>query len=209
VIGVEVRLRQSLGPADEFASDRAAQTAFAQSMLRAQKGARHEVFEELAIDAAVAAHIPVVIRRTLPDADRREMRRLQRRHVPLVHRVIRNAVHADLAGAPILRRGPFDADVDVARLARRERIEITRRAAGAAGVDADNDVAVGHPLFGVDHLPVLIFVARSFRDLGESRNHAVPRIGITFLEGQPLAEGAVAQDDRITACPRRPENVGA
>ena len=110
--------------------------------------------------------VAVIVRGALPHADRRQMRRLQRGDMPLVHGVVGDAVEADLAVAPRLRRGPFDAVVEVLGLARRPDLHHARRAAGAAAVDADADIAVGDPLLGIDDLPVLILVGRALGDLG-------------------------------------------
>src|SRR5262245_11732080 len=89
------------------------------------------VFPERAENAAVVGHVAIPVGATLPDAHRREMRRLQRRHVPLVRAVIGDAVEPDLAVRPWLHAGPFDAVVEVFRLARRERIDLAGRTAGA------------------------------------------------------------------------------
>jgi hypothetical protein len=56
--------------------------------------------EKIAQDAAVPAQLPVIVARAFPDAHRRQVRRLKRADIPLVHRVIGNAVDADLSIAP-------------------------------------------------------------------------------------------------------------
>jgi hypothetical protein len=96
-----------------------------------------EVAGEGAEDAAVVGRVAVAVGIALPDAERREMRRLQPGDAPLVHGVVGNAVEADLAVRPRLRRGPFDAVVEVLRFARIVMVERAGRAAGAARVDAD------------------------------------------------------------------------
>ena len=111
----------------------------------------------------MAAKLAVIVGRAFPDAQRREMRRPQRRHVPLVHGVVGNAVDADLAVAPGLRARPLDAVVEVLGLARRPHVEIAGRAAGAARIDAHDRVAVRHPFLRIDQLPVLVLVARALR----------------------------------------------
>ncbi len=111
-------------------------------------------------------HVAVPVGGAFPDAHRREMRRLQRRDVPLVDAVVGDAVEADLAVRPGLHAGPFDAVVEVLRLARREVIDEARRAAAAARVDAHAGVAVRHPFLGIDHFPVLVVVARAGGDVG-------------------------------------------
>src|SRR5262249_41176315 len=92
--------------------------------------------EERAQDAAVVGGVPVEVGGALPDADRGQVRRLQTGHVPGVHRVVGDAVDADLAGAPRLGGGPLDALVEVPGLARGERVEEAGQAARAPGVPA-------------------------------------------------------------------------
>jgi hypothetical protein len=75
------------------------------------------VAEERGQDGAVVGGIPVEVRSAFPDADRGQVWRLQAGHVPGVHRVVGDAVDADLAGAPRLGGGPLDALVEVAGLA--------------------------------------------------------------------------------------------
>ena len=155
------------------------------------------------------AKLAVVVGRAFPDAQRGEVLRLQRRRLPLVHRVIGDAVQADLAVRPRLHAGPVDADRDVLRLARRPGFQVARRAAGAARIDAHQHVAVRHPFLGVEQLPVLVLVAGAFEHLGRRLDDAQPRALVALLHGQPLGIGPVAQDHRIFAVRDRPEHVGA
>src|SRR5581483_12187289 len=106
----------------------------ADAVLHARHLARMPAAQKVAEDAAVPRQFAVIIRRAFPDAQSCEMRRPERADGPLVHRVIRNAVDADLAVAPRLRAGPLDAMIEVERLARRSHIQITRRAPGAARI---------------------------------------------------------------------------
>src|SRR6185295_16404369 len=110
-------------------------------------------------DAAVVRPVAVPVGHAFPDADRREVRRLQRSNVPLVRAEVRDAVEADLAVRPRLHAGPLDALVEVLRLARRERIDEARRAAGAPRIDAHAGVALRNPLLGIDDFPALVEVA--------------------------------------------------
>src|SRR5207247_11273039 len=71
---------------------------------------------EGAQNAAVMAEVAVIIGGPLPDADGGQMRRLERRDLPLVHRVVGDAVQADLDGAPRLRHRPLDYMAAVRRL---------------------------------------------------------------------------------------------
>ena len=121
-------------PGHRLAGDDALGAALADAVLHGGHLARIPARIEVAEDAAVAAKLAVVVRRALPDAQRGEVLRLERRRLPLVHRVIRDAVQADLAVRPRLHAGPVDAGRDVLRLARRPCFEIARRAAGAARI---------------------------------------------------------------------------
>src|SRR5215471_7642252 len=119
------------------------------------------VLPERADDAAVVGHVAVPVGGAFPDAHGGEVRRLQRRDVPLVDAVIGDAVEPDLAIRPGLHAAPFDAVVEILGLARREMIDDAGRATAAAGVDAHAGIVVRHPFLGVDHLPALVEVARS------------------------------------------------
>src|SRR5258705_264261 len=74
---------------------------------------------EGAQDAAVMAEVAIVVGRAPPDADGGQVRRFERRDLPLVHRVVRDAVQPDLAIAPGLSGRPLDAAVEVLGLAGR------------------------------------------------------------------------------------------
>src|SRR6185369_1902012 len=107
--------------------------------------------EAVAEDAAVVRHVAVKIGSALPQADRGEMLRLQRRALPLVLGVIGNAVQPDLAIRPGLHAGPLDALCEVLRLAERPDVDHARGASGTTAVDANDDIIVWHPLFRIDH----------------------------------------------------------
>src|SRR5262249_971276 len=143
-----------------------------------------------------------------PDAHGGEVRWLQHRDLPLVHRVIRDTVGADLAVAPRLTGRPLDALVEVARLLRRPEVDAARRAAAPARIHADAGIAIGHPLLGIDDLPVLILVGRSGDDVRVLLGHAAPLIGIEILEVEPLAVRTVRDDDGIFPGADRAEDVG-
>jgi len=100
--------------------------------------------------------------------------RLQAGDLPLVHGVIGDAVQPDLTIAPGLDAGPFDAVVEVLRLPRRPKVDVSGRAAAAARVDPDAHVAFRHPLLDVDDLPVLILVGRVRRHIRMVFHHPVP-----------------------------------
>src|SRR6186713_876773 len=205
----EFFLRQRFGPRHVFSRHHARFSARADSVLHASDLARMPAVEEVAEDAAVAAKLAIVVGRTLPDAQRGEVRGPQGADGPLVHRVIGNAVDADLAAAPGLRAGPFDALVEVLRLALAPDVEVARRVAGAAGVDAQTGIAVRHPFLRIDQFPVLVLVARAFQDLRRSFHKPVPKALVAFLECEALGVRAIAQDYWVAALGGRPEDIGA
>ena len=161
----ELFLGQRHRAGDRLAGHDAFGAAVADAVLHARDLARMPAVEEIAQDAAVAIKLAVKIGRAFPDAQRGQMRRLQRADLPLVHGVIGNAVDADFAVAPALRAGPFDAVVKVLRLARRPDVESARRAPGAARVDAHQNISVRNPFLRVDQFPVLVFIARVLQNL--------------------------------------------
>src|SRR6266702_1120993 len=114
----ELFLPQCFRSADGLAGDAAPRAALALAVLHGLHLHVLPVLAEAAEDAAVAVAVAVAVAPAFPHADCGEVRRLRRRGPPLVARVIGDAVHADLAARPGLRRGPFHAPVDVARLAR-------------------------------------------------------------------------------------------
>ncbi len=128
----EFLLAERLRPAHELAVDRRAAAAFAGAVLHGLDLHVVPVLPERAQNAAVARHVAIPIGRALPNADRREVRRLERGDVPLVDAVIGNAVEPDLAVRPRLHACPFDAVVEILGLARREMLDDPRRAAAAA-----------------------------------------------------------------------------
>ena len=154
-------------------------------------------------------HVAIPVGGAFPDAHRGEMRRLERRDVPLIDAVIGNAVEPDLAVRPRLHAGPFDAVVEILGLARREMIDEARRHAAAAGIDPHAGVIMRHPFLRIDHFPALIEIARTGGDVGMLVRHALPGARIAVLEGETLGIGPVAQDHRIVAVGDRTEHVGA
>src|SRR5262245_25487934 len=128
----EFGIRQGLVAAHRLTGDARARAAPAQPVLDRLHLHVVPVGEERAEDAAVVRHVAVPVGRALPDAHGREVRRLERRDVPLVHAVIGDAVQADLAAGPRLHARPLDAVVEILRFPRREVVYIAGRAAGAA-----------------------------------------------------------------------------
>ena len=162
---------------------------------------------EGAQDAAVVREIAIVVGGALPDAHGRQVRRLERGHLPLVHGVVRDAVQPDPAVAPRLPGRPLDALVEVLRLAGRPEVDVAGRAPGAARVHAHAGIAVRHPLLGVDDLPVLVLVRRARRHVRVLLHHAPPLVGVEILEVQPLGVGAVGQDHGVAPRGDGPEDV--
>src|SRR5690606_40203784 len=105
-------LAQGFGTAHQLAGHPAPRSPLAEAVLHRLHLHVVPVGEERAEDAAVVSHIAVPIRRPLPNTDRSEVARLARRRMPLIDRVVGNAVEADLPVAPSLSPRPFGA-VDV------------------------------------------------------------------------------------------------
>src|SRR5215510_7193185 len=120
--------------ADELAVHAGPLAALARAVLHRLHLHVVPVLPERADDAAVMSHIAVPVGGALPHAHSGEVRRLKARHVPLIDGVIGNTVEPDLAVRPRLRRGPFDAVVEILGFARREMIDETRRAPAAARI---------------------------------------------------------------------------
>ena len=204
----ELFLRQRLRTGHPVAVHAALEAAGAAAVLHAVDLRLRPVLHEAAVeDAAVVRHVAVEVGRALPQADRREVLGLQRGGLPLVLRVVGNAVEADLAVRPGLDAGPIDALLEVLRLAQRPDVDHALGAPGAAAVDADADVAVRHPLLGVDDLPALILVGGAGRHVRMAFAHPPPLVAVEVLEMQPLAVGAERHDHRIFALGDRPEDV--
>ena len=196
-------------PAHQAAVHTAAPAALAGPVLHRLHLHVVPILPEGAEDAAMVRHVAIPVGRAFPDAHGGKMWRLQRSDVPLVDCVVGDSVEADLAVAPGLCCGPFDAVVEVLGLARRKMIDEPRRASAPARIEAHAGVVVRHPLLRVDHFPILVVVAGMGGHIGMPRGHAIPGARIAVLEGETLAIGAVAQDDRIAAFLDRPKNVAA
>ena len=205
----ELLFTESFGPAHEFAGDAAVGATFADAVLHRLHLHVLPVLAEHADDAAVACRIAEIVDPTFPHADRRKMRRLHRCRAPLVARVIRNAVQPDFAAAPRLRGGPFNAVVKILRLARIVMAKVTGRAARAARIDAHADIAVGHPLLGVDDFPRLVLVGGARDRIGIFAAHDVPRGLVAFLECEAFAVRPVTYERRIFSICGRTEHIGA
>ena len=129
---VELAIRKRLVAADQRARDATLGTAFAATVLHRRHLHVVPVRPERAQDSAVVGHVAIPVGGAFPDAHRRKMRRLQRRHVPLIDAVVRNPAQSHFAVRPRLHARPLDAVIEVAGLARREMVDIAGRTARAA-----------------------------------------------------------------------------
>ena len=205
----ELFVGENVRSAHQLAMHAASFTALAGAVLHGLDLHVVPVFPERAEDAAVVRHVAIPVGGAFPDAHGGQVRRLARRHLPLVDAIIGNAVEPDLAVRPRLHAGPFDAVVIILGLARRERIDEARRAAGAARIDAHAGVVARHPFFRIGDFPALIEIAGAGGDVRMLFRHALPGARIAVLEGKPLGVRAVGQDHRVAAFGDRPEHVGA
>src|SRR5450759_1109651 len=137
------------------------------------------------------------------------MRRPQRADLPLVHRVVRDAVDANLAVAPGLCAGPFNAIVKVPRFAWRPAVDHAWRTAGAARIDTHTDVAVRHPLLRVDQFPVLVIVAGSCERVRDRLDQPRPLALVALPEIQTLGIRSVTQYYRVFAVSEWAEHIRA
>src|SRR5205807_9558736 len=200
---------EHLGSTNKLAGNAAARAALAESVLHRLNLHVVPVSPEAAENASVMRHVTIPVSRAFPNAHRGQVRRLERRHLPLVDRIVGDAVEADLAVAPWLDSGPLDAVVKIFSLARREMIDVTRRAAAASRIYAYANVTIRHPLLRIDDFPVLIFIGRACYNVRVLRGYALPLVRITVLKGKPFRVGAVAEDDRILTVHDRVVDIGA
>src|SRR5258708_12739456 len=108
-------------------------------------------------------HSGVPTGRTFPDTYPLGVGRLQRSHLPLIDRVIRDAVQADVAVRPGLGTGPLDAFIKVARFPGRKMIDISRRSSGPARVDPHPAITITSPLYPFHPSPILPLVSPASR----------------------------------------------
>src|SRR4029077_17448072 len=116
--------------------------------------------------------------------------------MPLIDRVVRDAIKTDFPLGPWLDSRPLYALVEIFGLARGKMIDIPRGTAATARVDAHADVTIGHPLLRIDNFPALVFVRRARRNVRILHGHSFPLVRITVLEGKPFSVGPVAQNNR-------------
>ena len=116
-VAAELLLGQGRQPGDPVAVHPAPEPLGAATVLDPDDLRGEPRLPERTEDAAVVTEITVVVGRALPDADGGQVRWLECGDLPLVHRVVGDAVEPDLAGAPGLRGRPLDAMREVLRLA--------------------------------------------------------------------------------------------
>src|SRR5919202_1279220 len=199
---------ERLGAGDQEPVVRVGGAASTEPMLHRHDLLLEPVAPKVAQDPAVSRHVAIEIGRALPRADGGQVGRLQRGHVPLVDRIVGDAVETDLAVAPGLPAGPLDAVVQVLRLARRERVDIAGRAARPPRVDTDTRVPVRHPLLRIDHLPILVLVRRAGGHVRVLPGHDLPLAAVSHLEREAFAVRAIREEDGIAALLDRAEDVG-
>ncbi len=119
-------------PAYGLAGHPAAWTALAKPVLHPQHLSRIPVAQEVTKNAAMARTFAVVIGETFPGADGGEMRRPGGPCEPAIGRVIGDPAGADLAVAPALRAGPFNAGRDIGAFSRGKNVQKSFRLPGAA-----------------------------------------------------------------------------
>src|SRR5262245_3965261 len=88
-------------------------------------------------------------------------------------------------------------------------LDITRRAAATARIDAHANIAIRDPFLRVADFPALILVGGPGYHIRMLERHAIPGGLVAVLEMQPLAIRAIAENDRIAAVLDGPENVAA
>jgi hypothetical protein len=97
----------------------------------------------------------------------------------------------------------------IVRLAQRPDVDHAGRAARAAAIDADADIAIRHPFLWIDHLPALILIGGVGRHVGLVGAHPVPLAFVEILEMQPFAVGPISHDDGIFPLGDRPVDVAS
>src|SRR5262245_44819004 len=108
-IATELLFRERLGPRYPVAVHAALEAASAAAILHGVDLRPGPILHETAIeDSAMVRHVAIEIGGAFPNADCREMLRLQRRGLPLVLAVIRNSIETDLAVRPGLHARPPD-----------------------------------------------------------------------------------------------------
>src|SRR5258706_11352551 len=112
-----------------------------------------ELQEEIALDPPMKISFAIKIRGALPWSDRSQVRRPQRRDLPLIDRHIGNSEQAHFSVRPWLNAGPFDRVIEIARFPRRRKIEIAWGISGAANIDGDHRIPVADPPLGIGVFP--------------------------------------------------------
>jgi hypothetical protein len=166
------------------------------------------ILEEVAEYAAVVTEVTVEVRRAFPNTDSGEMGGLELGDLPLIHTVIRDSVEPNLAITPWLNAGPLYAIVEILGLLWAPERHISRGGTSTPGVDTNTDIALWHPFFRINHLPVLILIARVGGHIRILLCHTVPGCLVSLLKGEALAVGAITHDDRILSRLDGPKDIG-
>src|ERR1019366_2355863 len=108
------------------------------------------------------------------------MRRLQRRRLPLALRQVGHPGEADFSRAPRLHAGPFDDVVERLRLLRGQERRGALRSPGAAGIDADGDIAQRDPVerIGAFEGRIVRQHVRSHRRIRVQLQGAIPMLAV-------------------------------
>ena len=160
--------------------------------------ALHEGVRE---DAAVSRDIAVQILSPFPRHDGRQARRIERRHLPGVDGEVRDPHHGHLAIGPPLLGGPLDGIGKVLGLGFGENVRGTRGLglAGAACIDPDHDIALGHPPLRIHRLPVHVLAVIA---------ELLPGFEVPVLEVDVFRVGTQRDDGRVLARILRTEDIG-
>src|SRR6185437_13618212 len=102
--------------------------------------------------AAVVCEFPVPVRESLPRVDRRQMRRPQRRYLPLDGRQIGDPRHSNPPVAPGAPAQPLDQVIAVLGLSDPSVPQLTFRIPASARVRIHHRIAVATPVQGVGSL---------------------------------------------------------
>jgi hypothetical protein len=97
-------------------------------------------------NSTVKCEFPVKVGDSLPRNDRAEVRRLQRRDVPLRHGQIGRAHQANTPGTPGLQRYPFDEVVIVLCVQWPQHARLSFRFVHSSDVSLDDGIAVFNPV---------------------------------------------------------------
>src|SRR4030095_7934653 len=99
-ISRQLFLRKGLRSTNRLARNAAARGALAPSVPPGLHLHVVQIRPKRAEEAAMVRHVAIPVGGAFPEAHRRQVRRLKRRHVPLVDGVVRDTIESDLPVAP-------------------------------------------------------------------------------------------------------------